>query len=193
MAEAENIWRPAFGAQLAFRGIFFRCVLDSDGLAPETVVANLRDLLPLLRDNAVTLCAENHFRYSPRTLRQIVTEVSDPVVAICLDPLNSFPQLVGPEETVRELVQFARTAHIKDARIRRSGTGWLFSGTALGEGQLDLVGFIEEVAPRVESLLVESWMDPVDGEQGRRTLEQEEVWAKDALVFIKEVNERISR
>jgi sugar phosphate isomerase/epimerase len=171
-------------------GHIYRCVVDSDGLAPEAVVANLRELLPLLREQGVTLCAENHFRYSPRTLRQVITEVADPAVAVCLDPLNSITQLVGPEETVRELIPATRTAHIKDARISRSEAGWVISGTPLGEGQLDIAGYMAAVAPRAESLLLESWMAPVDGERGRRTLEQEELWAKNGLVFLREMKER---
>ena len=168
----------------------YRCVLDSDGLAPEAVIANLRELLPLLREQRVTLCAENHFHYSPRTLRQVITEVADPAVAVCLDPLNSITQLVGPEEAVHELIPVTRTAHIKDARISRSEAGWVIAGTPLGEGQLDIAGYIAAVAPRAESLLLESWMAPVDGERGRRTLEQEETWAKNGLVFLREISER---
>lgn len=168
----------------------YRCVLDSDGLAPEAVIANLRELLPLLREQRVTLCAENHFRYSPRTLRQVITEVADPAVAVCLDPLNSITQLVGPEEAVRELIPVTRTAHIKDVRINRTEAGWVIAGAPLGEGQLDIAGYIAAVAPRAESLLLESWMAPVDGERGRRTLEQEETWAKNGLVFLREISER---
>lgn len=169
-------------------GIIYRCVIDSDGLTPEAVVTNLRALLPLLRDSGVIFCAENHLRFTPQTVRRIVCAVDDPVVGVCLDPLNSIAQWIGPEETIRELAPLARTAHIKDACIRRSGSGFTITGTPLGEGQLDLAGFLEAVAPRVESLLFESWMDPVDGEGGEATLSQENLWARNALTLIRQLS-----
>ncbi len=168
-------------------GIIYRCVIDADGLAPEAIIANLRTLLPLLRDSGVIFCAENHLRFSPQTVRRIVCAVDDPAVGVCLDPLNSIAQWVGPEETIRELAPLARTAHIKDASIRRSGSGFTITGMPLGEGQLDLAGFLAAVAPRVESLLFESWMDPVDGERGESTLTQENLWARNALALIRQL------
>ena len=174
-------------------GTLYRCVVDSDGLPPETVSANLKAALPVLKDCGVMLCAENHFRFSPQILRRIVSAVADPAVAICLDPLNSIAQLIGPEETVRELIDLARTAHVKDVVIKRSLTGFALSGVPLGEGQLDLAGYLDAVAPRAESLLLESWMDPVDGEQGRRTRQQEAIWADNGLRLVRKLTNRSSQ
>jgi len=171
-------------------GSVYRCVVDSDGLTPQAVSDNIRTLLPLLREYGVVLCVENHFRFSPATLRRIVTGIDDPAVGVCLDPLNSIAQLIGPEETVRELIDLTRTAHIKDALIVRSGTGFTVRGVALGEGQLDLVTYLEAVGSRAQTLLLESWMDPVDGDDGVRTLEQEAMWAKDGLALIKKLTNR---
>ena len=61
---------------------------------------------------------------------------------------------------------------------------------AVGEGHLDLAGYIATVAPRVESLLLESWMEPVDGERGPRTLEQEALWARNGLTLVSELTSR---
>ena len=169
-------------------GIIYRCVIDSDGLTPEAVIANLRALLPLLRDSGVIFCAENHLRFTPQTVRHIVCSVDDPAVGVCLDPLNSIAQWIGPEETIRELAPLARTAHIKDASIRRAGSGFTISGVPLGEGQLDLAGYLAVVSQRVESLLFESWMDPVDGESGASTLAQEKLWARNALALIRQLS-----
>jgi sugar phosphate isomerase/epimerase len=171
----------------SLEGIIYRCVIDSNGLAPEAVIANLRALLPLLRERGVIFCAENHLRFTPQTVRRIVCAVDDPAVGVCLDPLNSIAQWIGPEETIRELAPLARTAHIKDACIRRCGSGFSITGVPLGEGQLDLAAYLSAVAPRVESLLFESWMDPVDGEGGASTLSQEDLWARNALTLIREL------
>jgi len=175
------------------QGKLYRCVLDADGLTPAVVTANLRALLPVLRECSVMLCAENHFRFTPQIVRQIVSAVGDPAVAVCLDPLNSIAQLIGPDQTVRELISLTRTAHVKDALIKRATTGFALSGVCLGEGMLDLAAYIEAVAPRVESLLLESWMDPVDGETGERTFEQEARWASDGLQLVRRLTNRSSQ
>jgi len=166
-------------------GAVYRCVVDSDGLAPEAVLDHLRQLVPLLHECGVTLCLENHFLFSPQTLGGMVRCLDDPAVRICLDPLNSIALWTGPRETIRELAPWAHTAHVKDARIKRSGGGWLISGAPLGEGDIDLPGYLAAIAPRVKSVLLESWMDPIDGEGGARTLEQESIWARNGLAVIR--------
>ncbi len=171
-------------------GTIYRCVIDSDGCTPEAAEAALRGFVPLLRERGVIFCAENHFCFSPRVLREIVTRVDDPAVRVCLDPLNSIAQWTGPEEAIRELAPLARTAHVKDARMARRQTGWTITGTALGEGDLDLAAYLAAIAPRVDSVLLESWMDPVDGEDGARTLEQEARWAASGLALIRRLTSR---
>lgn len=172
-------------------GTLFRCVLDSDGKEPEEVVRNLQALGPLLNDTGVTFCAENHFRFTPKTLRWILEQVHHPSIAVCLDPLNSISQLVGPGEVERELLNLTRTAHVKDARITRAGTGFVLQGTPLGEGQVDLVLYLKAVQPKVTSVLLESWMDPLDDHQA--TLHQEIEWTKRGLAFIKNTLRGVSR
>ena len=171
----------------ALDGIIYRCVLDSDGAAPDVVAGNLRHLLPVLRECGVVLCAENHFRFTPRVLRSIVEETNDPTVGVCLDPLNSIARWIGPEETIRELLPLARTAHIKDAQIKRTGLAFVIDGVPLGEGQMDISAYLNAIEPRVESVLLESWMSPVDGESGHLTLDQEALWAKNGLALIRKL------
>jgi sugar phosphate isomerase/epimerase len=171
-------------------GRIYRCVVDSDELSPATVAANLRSLLPLLRDSEVSLCVENHFKFAPQLIREIIEEVDDAAVGACLDPLNSIPQFIGTEETIRELIPFARTAHVKDAKIVRTEAGWTIFGTALGKGQFDLENYLATVAAKVDSLLLESWMDPIDGPLGSGTLYQEASWARGGLVLIRELSKR---
>jgi sugar phosphate isomerase/epimerase len=171
-------------------GTIYRCVLDSAGLTPEEATVHVQALLPLLEDCGVTLCAENHFRFSPQTLSRMIATIDHSAARVCLDPLNSIARWSGPEETVRELLPFARTAHVKDARIERAGNGWVISGAPLGEGSVDLAHYLATVAPKVESLLLESWMDPVDAEHGIRTLEQEADWARRGLAFIRKTTKR---
>lgn len=174
----------------AIDGILYRCVLDADGAPPDVVAANIRHVLPRLRDFGVVLCAENHFRYPVATLLRLLRDIDDPAFGVCLDPLNAIVQWASPAETLRALAPFARSAHVKDAVIRRHGAGFAIVGVPLGSGHADLRGLVSALAPTVESMLLEAWMDPVDGEGGQATLEQEVRWARDGLVLVRDLARR---
>jgi sugar phosphate isomerase/epimerase len=75
-----------------------RVVLSAPGWEPDEdqVLGLLRDLLPHLHAAGVTLAIENRFRFTPRALAAIVRRVDDPAVGVCLDPLNSIANLIGP-------------------------------------------------------------------------------------------------
>lgn len=160
-----------------------RAVVDSDGETPERVIENIRAVLPELRASGITLCIENHFLFSPAIVAEIIRSSADDHVAVCLDPLNSMALLSGPEETLRELGDLAKTAHIKDARIERRGTGFFLSGCPIGEGMLDLSGYIRKLSGKITSLLIESWMDRRDTVE--ETLKEELAWLRTGLNFIR--------
>jgi sugar phosphate isomerase/epimerase len=160
-----------------------RAVVDSDGEAPEAVKHTIRGLLPELRSAGITLCLENHFRFPPATIAEIIRSAGDPHIAACLDPLNSIALLTGPDETLRELKDLAKTAHIKDARIERRGTGFVLSGRPLGDGMLDLPGYIRALSGKVTSLLIEGWMDKM--ENAEETLREELLRLKNGLDYIR--------
>ena len=51
-----------------------------------------------LRAAGVSLAIENHFYLTPAELAHLVRTIDDPLVGICLDPLNSISRLAGPRE-----------------------------------------------------------------------------------------------
>lgn len=160
-----------------------RSVVDSDGLSPEDVAVNIRAVLPKLRSSGIILCLENHFRFSPAVLADIILGTEDENIAACLDPLNSMALLVGPEEAGRILGPLAGTAHIKDAVMARNGTGFVLSGRPIGRGMLDIGRFLAGLSPNTQSVLVEGWMDKMtDREQ---TLAEESAWLQSGLEFLR--------
>jgi sugar phosphate isomerase/epimerase len=148
------------------------------------VLGLLRDLLPDLHAADVTLAIENRFRFTPRALAEIVRRVDDPVVGICLDPLNSLANLIGPAETIAALAPLAVTAHAKDAIVTRPGAGLAVSGCPLGEGQVDLAAMVEALRAtgRSPNVLAEGWMDRLDDPAA--TLVQEEAWARHGVAYL---------
>ena len=150
----------------------------------DEVVIFLRTLVPDLRATGVTLAIENRFRFTPRTLVQIVRRVNDASVGVCLDPLNSIASLIGPAETIAALAPLAVTAHAKDAVIRRPSAGFYIAGCPLGQGLVDLAGMVGALRAggHCRSILAEGWMDPLDDPAA--TLAQEEAWARHGLAYL---------
>ncbi len=170
-----------------------RVVLSSDGWQPgiDEATAVLRAFLPDLRAAGITLAIENHFHLSPAALAGLVETIDDPLVGICLDPLNSLARLAGVAETVRALAPHAVAIHAKDASVRRAGTGFVISGCPLGEGLVDLGGILDAVRalgrslPCQQCVLVECWMDRLEDEAA--TLAQEEAWARHGIAYLRQL------
>ncbi len=163
-----------------------RVVLSAPGWEPDVdeAVALLRALVPDLRAAGVTLAIENRFRFAPRALAEIVRRVDDPAVGVCLDPLNSIANLIGPAEAIAALAPLAVTAHAKDAVISRPSAGLYVAGCPLGEGLVDLAGMVDALRAggRCRSILAEGWMDPLDDPAA--TLAQEEAWARHGVAYL---------
>jgi len=160
-----------------------RVVLTDAGWEPafDELVTIFKSLLPDLRAAGVTLAIENHFQLRPAELARLVEAVDDPLVGVCLDPLNSISKLVGPGETVATLAPYAVSVHAKDAVATRLKTGFYITGCPLGEGLVDLPGMLATVraAGRSPNVLVEAWMDRLD--DGAATLAQEEAWVRQGI------------
>jgi len=151
----------------------------------EESMAFLTGMVPGLRAAGVALAIENRFSMHPAELARLVRAVNDPLVGICLDPLNSITRLVGVGETVRALAPLALSVHAKDAVISRPGAGFYIVGCPLGKGLVDLAGMLDAVraAGHSPNVFVEGWMDPLEDEEA--TLEQEEAWARDGMAYLR--------
>lgn len=136
---------------------------------------------PTAAEKGITIGLENHDRFSSRELRNIIEAVNSPFVGICLDTVNSFGAMEGPEQVINTLSPFVVNIHVKDFRIYRPyhTMGFILEGTAAGEGQLDIGGLVNN--PIIQSrkdttAILELWVPP------QKTLEQtinlEEQWVK---------------
>ena len=132
--------------------------------SPDEVVDIVRTLVPELRKAGVTLAIENHDRFPARTYVDIVERIADPAVGICLDTVNSFGALEGPEIVVNTLAPHVVNLHVKDFKIRRMPhmMGFEITGVPAGEGQLN-IGWLVSVlnkAGRDPSAILELWPSP---------------------------------
>ncbi|MBL9140208.1 MAG: sugar phosphate isomerase/epimerase [Verrucomicrobiales bacterium] len=164
---------------------FVRVVVDSPGdePPPEEVVARLRSLIPEYRDAGVRIAIENHDRFQCRTLVSILEQAGPGDVGICLDTVNSFGALEGPEVVVASLAPHALSLHVKDFKIARvdSMLGFVVAGSPAGEGRLDLPWLLDRLraAGRDVNAILETW--PPFGPTLDDTLARERDWAERSM------------
>jgi 3-oxoisoapionate decarboxylase len=168
-----------------FHSSFVRIVTDSTGdePSPEEVVARLRAFLPAFQSAGVKLALENHDRFSARTLAGILEQVGTEHAGICLDTVNSFGALEGPEVVVRTLATYTLNLHVKDFTIERvsSKMGFIVTGRPAGEGRLDLPWLLERLraAGRDVNAILEIW--PPFGPTLEETIARERAWVETSV------------
>lgn len=166
-----------------------RVVVDSADHHPEPdeVVANLRRLLPEFEAANVTIAIENHDRFKVRTLAEIVQELDSPYVGICLDTVNSFGALEGPDVVIETLGPFVVNLHIKDFEIKRldHNMGFALTGTPAGAGMLNIPPLLDRLYEygRHFNAILELW--PGWENDSATTCEKEDSWAHQSVQYLR--------
>lgn len=132
--------------------------------SPDEVVALVKAALPDLEAAGVTLAIENHDRFKARTLAGIIEAVNSPHLGVCLDTVNSFGALEGPEVVLPALGPYVVNLHVKEFIVRRASHSMGFSVTGMpaGQGMLDipwLLGQLDGCGRRYNAI-IELWPEP---------------------------------
>jgi sugar phosphate isomerase/epimerase len=166
-----------------------RAVIDAADHRPlaDEVVAMLQSLVPQFERAGVCLAIENHDRFSAGQFRDMVQRLDSAQVGICLDTVNSFGALEGPEVAVGTLAPWVVSLHVKDFRIRRveHQMGFVIEGCPAGEGRLDVPGMIAQLkaAGRDPNAILEQWPPPEDTLDD--TIAKEDRWARASVAYLR--------
>ena len=158
-----------------------RLVIDSPGdePSPDEVVARLQPLRSEFGAAGVRLAIENHDRFPSNALARIVCALGTDFAGICLDTVNSFGALEGPEAVVRELGDLTLCLHVKDFMIRRAShnMGFTVEGCAAGTGRLDIPWLLSQLrtCPNSFNAILETWVTPDNSLE--QTMARERAWA----------------
>jgi sugar phosphate isomerase/epimerase len=170
-----------------------RVVVDTAAHHPDPpeIVETLRGVLPDFAAADVILAIENHDRFKARTLADIVMALDSPHVGICLDTVNSFGALEGPDVVIETLGRFVVNLHVKDFSIRRAdhNMGFVLTGTPAGAGMLDVPRVLERLYAhgRTFSAILEQWLAPdatVDATIGTMPA-RESAWAVESVRYLR--------
>lgn len=168
---------------------FVRVVVDTreHHPTPHEVAALLGDVLPDYERADVKIAIENHDRFKVRTLASIVETLNTPYVGICLDTVNSFGSLEGPEVVVDTLGPHVINLHVKEFVIRRAdhSMGFTITGVPAGQGMLDLPWLIDKLGQfgRVPNAILEQW--PAPEADSAATAAKESVWAAESIRYLR--------
>lgn len=166
-----------------------RFVIDGPGYEPsvETVVALLKNAVPVLEQADVTLGLENHDRLLSREFAAIIEGVGSERVGICLDSVNSLGAGEGLAEVVRTLAPHTVNLHLKDFGIRRLPhlMGFQVDGRPAGRGMLNIPWLVSEVvrSGRCRTAILEQWVVPEPDLAA--TLDKERRWADASIDYLK--------
>jgi len=166
-----------------------RVVVDAADHRPEAreVPDLLTPLVPHLEEAQVGLAIENHDCFAAATFAKIIRQVGSPRVGICLDTVNSFGALEGPEVVVRTLAPHVLNLHVKDFTVRRADhqMGFTIEGTPAGRGRLDVPWLLRELrkAGRDPNAILELWTPPAPTIE--ETVAREDAWAAESIAYLR--------
>jgi sugar phosphate isomerase/epimerase len=170
---------------------FVRVVVDAPGdqPAPEETVARLAPLVPRFADAGVRIAIENHDRFSTAALVEIVERLGVEHVGICLDTVNSFAALEGPELVVERLAPYCLNLHVKDFTIRRVNgqMGFVVEGAPAGEGRLQVPWLLQRLAAarRDVNAILELWTPRAASLD--ETIAREADWARSSVAYLRQL------
>jgi sugar phosphate isomerase/epimerase len=143
-------------------------------------VKRLQPLAAEYADHNVFLAIENHDRLRCGVLAEIVQRLGPDRVGICLDTVNSFGSLEGPDVVVPTLAPYTLCLHAKDFTIRRVShrMGFVLEGCPAGRGQLNLPWLLDRLqkSPHRFNVILETWVPPADTLD--QTIERERAWTE---------------
>ena len=137
----------------------------------------------------VRLAIENHDRFSCETLNHILERVDSEYVGICLDTVNSFGALEGPEVVVNILGSWVVNLHVKDFVINRvnHSMGFVIEGKPAGQGRLNVPWLLQELRSRDRdpNAILELWPPPEETLEA--TIAKEDRWAVESIKYLRQL------
>ncbi len=172
-----------------FGSPILRVVVDSSGHhpSPDEVVLLVRAVLPELQAAGITLAIENHDRFKVGALADIIAEIDHPHVGICLDTVNSFGALEGPEVVLDALGKYVINLHVKEFIVQRMphNMGFIITGTPAGKGMLDIPWLLDTLHGYgcTFNAIIETWLSPELTVQA--TIAKERDWVRQSAAYLR--------
>jgi sugar phosphate isomerase/epimerase len=100
---------------------------------------------PIAERYQLPLAIENHKDHRLEERIPLFERIDSEYVGACIDTGNSLALLEYPLTTVRALVPWAKSVHLKDQGLQPHADGFLLGDIPLGKGALDLAAIVEVI------------------------------------------------
>lgn len=169
-----------------FNSPILRFVIDGKDFHPDVkhVISLLKQIVPKLEKEKISLAIENHDRFKSNEFVEIVTKANSDFVGICLDSVNSMGAGEGLETVIENLAPLTINLHMKEFSIYRfsHNMGFIIEGSPLGEGMLPVKELLRKIPKVCTSAILEQWTPPE--ESIYTTIEKEAFWAEKSVAYL---------
>jgi sugar phosphate isomerase/epimerase len=144
----------------------------------KSVASRLKQKAPVAEAAGVKIAVENHCDTFSEEILWLLDRVNSPFVGACIDTVNALMVMEDPMAAIENLVPRAFTNHLRDDRIVFQRHGFKLTGTAVGDGDIDIKRAYEIIKTKssMNRINIETEMEiPLDDMETALRMEKETV------------------
>ena len=144
----------------------------------KSVATRLKQIIPVAKAAGVKIAVENHCDTFSEEILWLLEQVDNPLVGACIDTVNALMVMEDPMAAIENLAPRAFTNHFRDDRIEFQRHGFKLTGTAIGEGDIDIKSAYEIIKTRssMKRINIETEMEiPLDDMEAALRMEMQTV------------------
>jgi len=170
------------------RPLYGSCCCPSVMRQLADVYDQIMTAIPVIEKYKMPIAIENHTETYADEILWLLESVRNPLVKACVDTVNSFGVLEGPEEAVNKRAPHAICNHLCDHELTRDQYGARFHGVALGDGDIDIprvVDLFRRVSPTDKITFEIEWDMEDDTLEEARTKQMDA--CKRSIAYLRDV------
>jgi sugar phosphate isomerase/epimerase len=144
----------------------------------KSFASRLKASVPAAEATGIKIAVENHCDSFSEEILWLLDRVDSPVVGACIDTVNALMVMEDPMQAIENLTPRSFTNHFRDDRIEFQRYGFKLTGTAVGEGDIDMQRAYEIIKTRssMRRINIETDMEiPLDSMEEALRMEKETV------------------
>ena len=154
----------------------------------KSFASQLKAVAPQVDAAGIKIAVENHCDSFSEEILWLLDQVDHPAVGACIDTVNALMVMEDPMQAIENLAPRAFTNHFRDDRIEFQRYGFKLTGTAVGEGDIDMKRAYEifKTKSTMQRINIETEMDiPLD--DMRQALQMEKDTIERSIRYCREV------
>jgi sugar phosphate isomerase/epimerase len=144
----------------------------------KSVASRIKQMALAAEAAGVKIAVENHCDTFSEEILWLLDQVDNPLVGACIDTVNALMVMEDPMQAIENLAPRAFTNHFRDDRIEFQRHGFKLTGTAIGDGDIDIKRAYEIIKTKscMNRINIETETDiPVDDMETALKMEKETV------------------